>query len=77
MQQLDIADRVIRGCEPISDLAKEFRVSQSRISQIVSLVRKKPEVIRERISKLAEKSMEDEDLALFVETKLDKGEVLV
>ena len=77
MQQLDIADRVIRGCEPISDLAKEFRVSQSRISQIVSLVRKKPEVIRERISKETEQAMEDEDLALFVETKLDKGEVLV
>ena len=66
MQQLDIADRVIRGCEPIQDLAKEFRVSQSRISPIVSLIRKKPEVIRERISKEAEKDMEDEDLAQFV-----------
>lgn len=76
MQQLNIAERVIRGYEPISDLAKEFRVSPGRISQIVSLIRKKPEVVRERISKEAEKAREDEDLAQFVEAKLQNREVL-
>lgn len=31
-EQLEIASRAIHDCEPIKDLAKEYRVSQSRIS---------------------------------------------
>ena len=50
-QMLEIADRVIRGCEAQVDLAKEYRISTARISTVVTQVRKHPEVIRERIEK--------------------------
>ena len=53
-QKLEIADRAIRGCEPMKNLAKEFRVSPARISNIVREFRTKPEVIREKIAKEAE-----------------------
>ena len=52
-QKLEIADRVVRGCELIKDLAKEFRVSPARISSIVKEVRSKPEVVREKINQEA------------------------
>ena len=31
-EKLEIADRIIRGCEPTADLAKEYRVTYSCIS---------------------------------------------
>ena len=52
-QKLEIADRVVRGCEPMKDLSKEFRVSPARISSIVKEVRSKPEVVREKINQEA------------------------
>ena len=46
-EKLDIADRIIRGCEPTVDLAQEYRVTNSCICQIVAMVRKKPDVLGE------------------------------
>ena len=51
-------------------------MSPACISHIVSKVRKKPEVLVDKINKDAEKAMADESLAIFVETKLLNGEVL-
>lgn len=68
---------MIRDCEPLADLAKEFRVSVSRISAIATEARRKPEVLRERISREAEKAERDVELADFVEEKLQDGEVIV
>ena len=47
-----------------------------RISSIVSEMRKKPEVLRERISRECEQALADEELANFVEAKLTNGEVI-
>ena len=44
---MDIAFRVIKKGEYQQDLAKEFRVTESRISQIVMKARKKPKLIAE------------------------------
>jgi len=52
-QKLEITDRVVRGYEPMKNLAKEFRVSPARISSIVKEVRSKPEVVREKINQEA------------------------
>ena len=60
----------------MKDLAKEFRVSPARISNIVKEMRTKPEVIREKIAKEAEKALTDERLAAFVEDKLRNGEMV-
>ena len=46
-QKLEISDRVVRGCEAMKDLAIEFRISTSRVCNIVAELKKKPEVIRE------------------------------
>ena len=46
------------------------------ISRIVSLIRKKPEVIREEIDKGAEKADVNESLAIFIEDKLRSGEII-
>jgi Mor family transcriptional regulator len=48
--KLDIADRIIRGCEPSADLAKEYRVTLSCIYKIVAQVRNKPGVLGELIN---------------------------
>ena len=74
--QLEIAKKAILDCEPVRDLAKEYRVSQSRISNIISQARKKPEILRERISREAEKAERNEDLVGFIEDKLQSGEVV-
>ena len=75
-QKLEIADRVVRGCEAQADLAKEFRISQSRVCNIVAELKKRPEVIREQISQESEQALLDEQLANFVETKLLNGELI-
>ena len=75
-QKLEIADRVVRGCEPIKDLAMEFRVSPSRISNIVREMRTKPELVREQINQEATKALTDENLAAFVDEKLNRGELI-
>ena len=51
----------------MKDLAKEFRVSSARISNIVKEIRTKPEVIREKIAQEADKALTDENLAAFVD----------
>ena len=66
-QKLEIADRAIRGYEPMKDLAKELRVSPARISNIIKEIRTKPEVIREKIAQEADKALTDENLAAFVD----------
>ena len=60
----------------MKDLAKEFRVSSARISNIVKEIRTKPEVIREKIAQEADKALTDESLADFVDEKLDNGEMI-
>ena len=54
----------------------EYRVTKCRISQIVSMVRKKPDVLAELIDKDAERATIDETLAIFVDNKLINGEVI-
>ena len=75
-EKLDIAYRVIKENELIADLAKEFRVSQARVSQIVSQARKKPEVLAENINKDAEKARTKEDLATFIEALAKSGRMI-
>ena len=60
----------------MKDLAKEFRVSPARISNIVRELRTKPEVIREKIAQEADKALTDEKLAAFVDDKLQNGEMV-
>ena len=60
----------------MKDLAKEFRVSRSRINNIVREMKTKPEVVREKIAQEAEKALTDESLAVFVEGKLRNGEMI-
>ena len=72
-QKLEIVHRVLVGGESQSDLAKDFRVSQSLISNLVTKVRKKPELLRELISKRAEKQLGDLELADFIEDRMKQG----
>ena len=58
------------------DLAKEFRVSRSRINNIVREIKTKPEVVREKIHQEAERALNDESLAVFVDEKLRNGEMI-
>ena len=51
----------------MQDLAKEFRVSRSRINNIVREIRIKPETIREKIAQEAERALTDESLAVFID----------
>ena len=51
-------------------------MSPALFSHIVSKVRKRPETLGERIRLEAEKALRDEELAIFVETKLLNGEVI-
>ena len=51
----------------MKDLAKEFRVSRSRINNIVREMRTKPEVVREKIHQEAERALNDESLAVFID----------
>ena len=67
---------MIKENELIADLAKEFRVSKARVSQIVSQVRKKPAVLTEEIKKDAEKARSREDLATFVEALVNNGKTI-
>ena len=60
----------------MKDLAKEFRVSPARISNIVKELKTKPEVIREKIAQEADKALTDEKLADFVDDKLSNGEMV-
>ena len=54
----------------------EFRVSPSRISNIVREMRTKPELVREQINQEATKALTDENLAAFVDEKLNRGELI-
>ena len=74
--KLEIADRVIQGDEPVKDLAKEYRVTSSCISQIVSMVRKKPKILEELIEKAATKEIKDETLACYIVKHLEAGMVI-
>ena len=76
LQKLDIADRIIRGCEPANDLAKEYRLHLCNISQIVSKVRKNPKVLKERIIEDAEKELKDEELASYIRQQLNEGKMI-
>ena len=60
----------------MQDLAKEFRVSRSRINNIVREIRIKPETIREKIAQEAEMAVTNESLAVFVDEKLRNGEMI-
>ena len=60
----------------MQDLAKEFRVSRSRINNIVREIRIKPETIREKIAQEAERALTDESLAVFIDEKLKNGEMI-
>lgn len=60
----------------MADLAREYRISLSRVSNIVAELRKKPELIRERIQEESEQALADERLANFVEVKLTNKEVI-
>ena len=57
--------------ETQTDVAKDFRVSKSLVSYIITKVRKKPELMRELISKRAEKQLGDLDLADFIEGRME------
>ena len=67
---------MIRVDEPVKDLAKEYRVTSSCISQIVSMVRKKPKILEELIEKAAEKEIKDETLACYIVKHLEAGKVI-
>ena len=54
----------------------EFRVSPSRISNIVREMRTKPELVREQINQEATKALTNENLAAFVDEKLNRGELI-
>ena len=70
-QKLQILERVLIDGESQSDVAKDFRVSQPLVSNLITKVRKKPELMRELISKRAEKQLEDLDLADFIEGRME------
>ena len=67
---------MIHDDEPVKDLAKEYRVTSSCISQIVSMVRKKPKVLSELIEKEAEREIKDETLACYIVKHLEAGRVI-
>jgi hypothetical protein len=47
--KLEIAHKVVMDLEKQVDVAREFSISASRVSEIVKEARKQPEVIREAI----------------------------
>ena len=73
LRRLEIADKVIRGQEFIADVAKEYRVTPARISQIVQKMRKQPEEVVDDINEHYDKALEDEAIASFIEERLMKG----
>ena len=73
LRRLEIADKVITGQEFIADVAKEYRVTPARISQIVQKMRKQPEEVVDDINEHYDKALEDEAIASFIEERLMKG----
>lgn len=55
--RLEVADKVIRGQEFIADVAKEYRVTPARISQIVQKMRKQPEEVVDEINEHYDKAL--------------------
>ena len=75
--RLEIAHKVAIEHELLSDVAREYRVTTSCISRIVSKMRQDPSDIVLRIEKDTDKALTDETLAAFVDAKLMRGELIV
>ena len=72
-QKLRIVERVIIGGESQSDLAKDYRLSPAAVSNLITKVRKKPELLRELITQRSEKQLGEVALADFIEERLSQG----
>ena len=72
-QKLDIAHRVIVGCETHADIALEYRVSRWVIQGIVKKVNKNPKYLSELITKQSAKALEEERFCEFIETHIAQG----
>jgi predicted nucleic acid-binding protein len=65
--KLAIAHKAIINLEMQSDISKEYRVSNSRVSEIVKAVKKKPEMTREAIEEEHGKAQQIFQLHHFIE----------
>ena len=72
-QKLRIVERVIIGGESQTDLAKDYRLSPAAVSNLITKVRKKPELLRELITQRSEKQLGEVALADFIEERLSQG----
>ena len=74
--RLEIALKVAIEYELVADVAKEYGVTSSCISRIVSTMRKDPADIVDRVKKESAESLTDEALAAFVDAKLLEGKLI-
>ena len=70
-EKLEILKCVILENERQEDVAKMFRTSRARVSQIVMAARKKPDALREVITKDYIQATDDCELADFIEDQLN------
>jgi hypothetical protein len=75
--KLEIAHKVIIDLEMQSDIAREYRVSNSRVSEIVKAAKKKPETMREAIEEEHGKAQQIFQLHHFIETLFAEDYVIV
>jgi hypothetical protein len=74
--KLGIAHKVIIDGEVQSDVAKEYRISNSRVSQIVKASKKKPEMTREAIEEEHGRVQQIFQLHHFINNLLADGYVI-
>ena len=74
--RLEVARKIAIEHELVADVAKEYGVTSSCISRIVSTMRKDPTDIVDRVKKETAEALTDEALAEFVDAKLLDGELI-
>ena len=73
---MEVARKVVIEHELVADVAKEYGVTSSCISRIVSTMRNDPTDIVDRVKKETAEALTDEALAEFVDAKLLEGELI-
>jgi xylose isomerase len=76
-EKLGIAHKVIIDLEIQSDVAREYRVSNSRVSQIVKAAKKKPEMMREAVEEEDRRVQQIFQLHHFIKGLLAEDYVIV
>ena len=74
--RLEVARKIAIEHELVADVAKEYGVTSSCISRIVSTMRKDPADIVDRVKRETAEALTDEALAAFVDAKLLEGKLI-